>query len=197
MKSFKLEGNKRTELGKVATKALRKENVIPCVIYGADKDNNTTHFTVKDVDVRKLIYTPEVFVIDLNIEGKVEKAILKDPQFHPVSDRILHLDFFRIVEDQPMVIELPVQLNGLANGVRAGGRLSLDMRKLKVKGLLKDMPEKLMIDVSHLELGQKIQVADLNFDGLELLNGSNAVVCRVQLTRAARGAAAAAAAAKK
>lgn len=196
MKSFKLEGTPRTDLGKVAAKALRKKESIPCIIYGAEKGAGVAHFTVKNADVRKLIYTPEVFVIDLTVDGKTEKAIMKDVQFHPVSDNILHLDFYRVEENEPMVVELPVQLQGLAAGVRAGGRLSLDMRKLKVKGLLKDMPESLNIDVTKLELGQKIQVGDLKFEGLQLLNGSNAVVCRVQLTRAARGAAAAAAAKK-
>lgn len=190
MKSFQLEGKKRVELGKVATKALRKEDIIPCVIYGADKEKAAAHFVVNAADVRKLVYTPEVFYVELTVDGKTEKAIVKDIQFHPVSDKILHMDFLRITDNAPMVVELPVQLDGLAAGVRAGGRLSLDMRKLKVKGLLKDMPEKLVVGVSELELGQKIQVRDLNFDGVTLLNGSNAVVCRVQLTRAARGAAA-------
>lgn len=190
MKSFQLEGKKRQELGKVATKALRKQDVIPCVIYGGEKEAVATPFVVNASDVRKLIYTPEVFYVELNIDGQLQKAVVKDIQFHPVSDKILHMDFYRIFDDRPMTVELPVQLDGLAAGVRAGGRLSLDMRKLKVKGLLKDMPEKLVVEVSALELGQKIQVRDLNFDGLTLLNGSNAVVCRVQLTRAARGAAA-------
>lgn len=190
MKSFQLEGKKRVELGKVATKALRKEDIIPCVIYGADKEKAAAHFVVNAADVRKLVYTPEVFYVELTVDGKTEKAIVKEIQFHPVSDKILHMDFLRITDNAPMVVELPVQLDGLAAGVRAGGRLSLDMRKLKVKGLLKDMPEKLVVGVSELELGQKIQVRDLNFDGVTLLNGSNAVVCRVQLTRAARGAAA-------
>ena len=190
MKSFQLEGKKREELGKVATKALRKQDIIPCVIYGADKEHVATSFVVNAADVRKLIYTPEVFYVELNIDGKAEKAVVKDIQFHPVSDNILHIDFLRITESTPMIVELPVQLDGLAEGVRAGGRLSLDMRKLKVKGLLKDMPEKLVVGVSELELGQKIQVQDLNFAGITLLNGANAVVCRVQLTRAARGAAA-------
>ena len=190
MKSFQLEGKKREELGKVATKALRKQDIIPCVIYGADKDTVAIPFTVNAADVRKLIYTPEVFYVELNLDGKAEKAVVKDLQFHPVSDNILHIDFLRVTDNVPMTVELPVQLDGLAAGVRAGGRLSLDLRKLKVKGLLKDMPEKLVVNVAHLELAQKIQVKDLNFNGVTLLNGSDAVVCRVQLTRAARGAAA-------
>lgn len=169
---------------------MRKQDIIPCVIYGSDKDTVATPFTVNAADVRKLVYTPEVFYVELNLDGKAEKAVVKDIQFHPVSDNILHMDFLRITDNAPMTVELPVQLDGLAAGVRAGGRLSLDLRKLRVKGLLKDMPEKLVVNVSHLELAQKIQVKDLNFDGITLLNGSNAVVCRVQLTRAARGAAA-------
>lgn len=190
MKSFQLEGQLRTDLGKVATKALRKEDLIPCVIYGGEKESVATHFTVKQEDVRKLIYTPEVFIVELTIDGKKEKAVVQSLQFHPVTDNILHIDFLRVYDDRPMTVAIPVNLEGLAAGVRAGGRLSLDMRKLKVKGLLANMPEQLTINVTELELGQKIQVGNLNFEGLELLNGSNAVVCRVQLTRAARGAAA-------
>lgn len=199
MKTFELAGQVRTDLGKQATKAIRLADNIPAILYGGQKETSAEHFTVSNSNVRKLIYSHEVFMVELDIDGKKHKSILQDIQFHPVTDNILHLDFLRVYDDRPMIVELPVVLEGLAPGVRAGGRMALDMRKLKVKGLLANMPEKLTIDVSALELGQTIQVGELNFDGLELLNGSNAVVCRVQLTRAARGAAAAekAAAAKK
>lgn len=193
MKTFELKGTKREDLGKKATKAIRNTGGIPAVIYGGESKTDATHFVVTNNDVRKLIYTPEIFLIDLTVDGKDYKAILKDVQFHPVTDKILHLDFLHVSEKSPIVIEVPVVLDGLAEGVKAGGKLSLDLRKLRVKALYKDVPEKLHINVESLALGKSIQVGELNFDGLELLNAKNAVVCRVQLTRAARGLAAAAA----
>lgn len=190
MKTYGLKGEERAVIGKKAAKAIRSEGSIPAIIYGGEKEGKAMHFTVKNSDVRNLIYSPDVYLVELEVNNKKHKAVLQDIQFHPVTDAILHLDFLNVYEDRPMIVELPVVFNGLANGVRAGGRLTTDMRKLKVKGLLKDMPEKLNVDVTALELGQAIQVGELNFEGLELLNAANAVVCRVRLTRAARGAAA-------
>lgn len=189
MKVFSLSGSLRDDLGKKATKALRKEGAVPAVIYG-NEDKTATHFSVKFGDVRKLIYSPEIFVVDLSIDGKACKAILKDLQFHPVTDELLHIDFLQVFEDKAIVIEVPVVLDGLAEGVKAGGKLSLDTRKLKVKALYSNVPEKLHVDVTSLALGKSVQVGQLSFDNIELLNAKNAVVCRVQLTRAARGAAA-------
>ncbi|NDW09396.1 50S ribosomal protein L25/general stress protein Ctc [Dysgonomonas sp. 520] len=190
MKTFELAGSPRTDLGKKATKALRKESSIPAVLYGGEESKDAIHFTVTNSDVRKLIYTPEIFLVNLTIDGKEYNAILKDIQFHPVSDEILHLDFLHVFENKPIVIDVPVVLDGLAEGVKAGGKLSLDLRKLKVRALYKDVPEKVHINIEHLALGKSIQVGELSFEGLELLNASNSVVCRVQLTRAARGLAA-------
>ncbi len=190
MKTFELKGSLRTDLGKKATKAFRKQDAIPAVIYGGENSTEAIHFTVQAGDVRKLIYTPEIFLVSLVLDGKAYKAILKDIQVHPVSDAILHLDFLHVFENQPIVIDVPVVLDGLAEGVKAGGKLSLDTRKLKVKALYNQVPEKLHVNIEHLALGKSVQVGELNFDGLELLNAKNAVVCRVQLTRAARGLAA-------
>lgn len=189
MKTFELKGTKREDLGKKATKALRVSDSIPAVIYGGDA-KDATHFVVTNSDVRKLIYTPEIFLVNLTIDGTTCKAILKDIQFHPVTDKVLHVDFLHVTESKPIVIDVPVVLDGLAEGVRAGGKLSLDLRKLKVKAMYDKVPEKLHINVEKLALGKSIQTGDLSFEGLELLNAKNAVVCRVQLTRAARGAAA-------
>lgn len=189
MKTFELKGESRNDIGKKATKAFRNENKIPAVIYGGD-DKKAIHFTVTNSDVRKLIYTPEIFLVDLTIDNTNYKAILKDIQFHPVTDAVLHLDFLHVFEGKPIVIDVPVVLDGLAEGVKAGGKLSLDLRKLKVKALYNNVPEKLHIDVTNLALGKSVQVGELSFDNLELLNAKNAVVCRVQLTRAARGLAA-------
>lgn len=176
-----------------ALKAIRKNNGVPCVLYGAGEN---VHFTVTNEGLRNLVYTPHIYVVNLDIDGKVVTAIMKDIQFHPVKDTILHVDFLQINEVKPIVMEVPVQLEGLADGVKAGGKLQLQMRKLKVKALYTNIPEKLIVNVSHLGLGKAIQVKELAFENLELLNAKEAVVCAVKLTRAARGAAAAAAAGK-
>ena len=193
MKTFKLSGEAREELGKKATKAVRRSEAVPCVLYGG-KEN--FHFTLTQSDVRKLIYTPDVLIVDLTVGSTNTKAIVKELQFHPVTDRLNHIDFLEVNAEKPVVIELPVKLTGLAEGVKAGGKLSLEMRKLKVKGIYTDLPENIVVDVTSLGLGKSIQVGKLSFDKFELLNTKNAVVAQVKLTRAARGAAAAAAAGK-
>lgn len=194
MKTFELKGKGRTDLGKKASKAVRTEDAVPCVLYGGE---NNFHFTSTNSDLRKLIYSPEVFLVALDIDGKIIKAVMKDIQFHPVTDKILHIDFLEVSENKPVVVEIPVKLSGLAEGVRAGGKMSLEMRKLKVKGLYNQIPENITLDVTSLGLGKSIQVGAVSVDNLEILNAKNAVVAQVKLTRAARGAAAAAAAAGK
>jgi large subunit ribosomal protein L25 len=189
MKTFDLKGEVRDDFGKKAARAYRREGLIPCVVYGGNEGENL-NFVVKSSDVRNLVYTPEVFLVNLDLGEKKLMGIVKEIQFHPVKDNILHIDFLQVFEDKPVVIQIPVRLEGLAAGVRAGGKLSLDIRKLKVKALPANLPEELVVNVENLELGKSIQVGDLAFDNLEILNTKNAVVCRVQLTRAARGAAA-------
>ncbi len=219
MKTFSLSAQPRTELGKKATKALRAENLIPVVLNGGKvfdlpytgtlkpgeklveigngKGLITTDLTVSNEAVRKLIYTPDIFAIELDINGEKRMAVLKDIQFHPVKDNILHIDLLEVTGDKPVTVEVPVKLEGHAEGVKAGGKLSLSMKKLKVKAIYTDIPERLVINVDNLGLGKTLQVGELHFDKLDLMNAKNAVVCAVQLTRAARGAAAAAAAAGK
>ena len=192
MKSIEIQGSLRTETGKKSTKALRKNDSVPCVLYGLNTDENgnqvATHFSVTVEELRKLVYTPHIYVVDLNIDGKVVNAIMKDIQFHPVTDAILHVDFLQINEDKPIVMEVPVRLEGLAEGVKAGGKLNLQIRKLKVKAFYNVIPERLVVDVTLLGLGKTIKVGELHYEGLELLNAKDAVVCAVKLTRAARGA---------
>ena len=187
MKSFELKGELRESLGKKASKSSRKEGEVPCVLYGGDE---VVHFNVTKEGIRKLIYTPEIFLVNLTIGKKACNAILKDMQFHPVTDNLLHVDFYQVIAERPIIMEVPVVLEGLAEGVKAGGKLSLELRKLKVKGLYNHIPEKLTINVESLGLGKSIQVGSLSFDNLELMNAKNNVVCAVKLTRAARGAAA-------
>lgn len=213
MKTFQLEGTPREAVGKKATKALRKESLIPAVLYGQSpvelpfkgtlnkgekvieiEDNKgliVTDFVVSEDGVRKLVYTPEIFLVELTLNGKVTKVILKDIQFHPVSEAILHIDFLEVFDEKPIVMEVPVVLEGYAEGVKSGGKLNLEMRRLRVKALYDKIPEKLTVNVDHLGLGKTIQVGELSFENLELINAKNAVVCAVKLTRAARGAAAA------
>ena len=197
MKSIDINGSLRTETGKKATRDLRRSSQVPCVLYGVKKDENglpvATHFTVTVDGLRKLVYTPHIYVVNLNIDGQVVNAIMKDIQFHPVTDAILHVDFYQIDEALPITMEVPVQLEGLAEGVRAGGKLVMQMRKLKVKALYNNVPERMVINVTNLGLGKTIKVGDLQYDNLEILNAKDAVVCAVKLTRAARGAQAAAA----
>lgn len=150
----------------------------------------TTDIAVKEEDVRKLIYTPDIFEIDLELNGEKKKAVMKDLQFQPVKDTVLHIDFLEVGPEKPIVMEVPVKIEGHAEGVKAGGKLTLSMRKLKVKAIYDKIPEQLVINVDNLGLGKSIAVGDLHFEGLELMNAKNAVVCAVQLTRAARGAAA-------
>ena len=197
MKTIEIKGSLRTETGKKATRDLRNNNSVPCVLYGLQKDEKglpvATHFTVTVDGLRNLVYTPHIYVVELNIDGTVHTAIMKDIQFHPVKDTILHVDFLEINEANPIVMNVPVQLEGLAEGVKAGGKLALQVRKLKVKALYNVIPERLVINVTNLGLGKTIKVGELKYEGLELLNAKEAVVCAVKLTRAARGAQAAAA----
>ena len=212
MKKFELKAEPRPVTGKKSLKALRAEGKIPAVLNGGKlvdlpyngnlKDGEkiveltptrgiiTTDIAVKTEDVRKLIYTPDIFEIDLDIQGDKRKAVMKDLQFQPVKDTVLHIDFLEVGPEKPIVMEVPVQIEGHAEGVKAGGKLTLSMRKLKVKALYDQIPERLVINVDNLGLGKSIAVGDLHFEGLELMNAKNAVVCAVQLTRAARGAAA-------
>lgn len=191
MKSIEVKGTVRTIAERSseqarALKAIRKNNGVPCVLYGGSEN---VHFVVPVEGLRKLVYTPHIYVVDLDIDGKKVNAIMKDIQFHPVTDSILHVDFYQIDETKPIVMEVPVQLEGLAEGVKAGGKLALQMRKLKVKAFYNLIPERLIINVSHLGLGKTVKVGELNFENLELLNAKDAVVCAVKMTRAARGAA--------
>jgi len=186
MKTFELTGSKRESTGKKAAKAYRKESLIPCVLYGGDE---VVHFTVTKEGIRKLIYTPEVQLVNLTVEGKIYVAILKEMQTHPVSDELIHVDFLQIFENKPVVLEIPIVLEGLAQGVKDGGKLSMEMRKLKVKGLYKNFPERLVINIENLGLGKTIQVGNLHFDNLEILNAKDNVVAGVKTTRAVKGAA--------
>ena len=197
MKQISINGTARTELGKKAAKAIRNSGNVPCVLYGEKKDANgqpeAIHFTVSEKEINKLIYTPHIYLVDINIDGEDHKGILKEVQFHPVKDNVLHVDFLEVHAEKPIVMGVPIAPQGLAEGVRAGGRLITMVRKLNVKALYSAIPEKLNIDVTALQLGKSIKVGDLHFENLELVTPKEVIVCTVKMTRAAMGAAAAAA----
>ncbi len=217
MKTFELKAEARTELGKKAVKALREKGMIPVVLNGGQivdlpyngtllagqkvvainekktKGLITTDLTVSQEAVRKLIYTPDIFAIELEFDGTKRMAVIKDVQFQPVKDTITHIDLLEVNDTKPVTIEIPVKIEGHAEGVKAGGKLTLSMKKLKVKAVYTQIPERVVINVDNLGLGKTLKVGDLHYDDFELVNAKNAVVCAVQLTRAARGAAATAA----
>ncbi len=194
MKSIEIKGTARTETGKKATKQLRKEGVVPCNLYGEARDENglpqALSFCVPANGLRKLVYTPEIYSVDLDIDGKKYIAVMRELQFHPVSDQLLHVDFYEVNEKKPIVMEVPIKLNGLAEGVRAGGKLAANVRKLKVRAPYTQIPERLDIDVTNLGLGKTIKAGELQFEGLELVTPASVVVCQVKMTRSAMSAAA-------
>lgn len=194
MKEISVSGKKRTETGKKASKLLRKEGLIPCNLYGEAKGENglpeAFAFVAPFNELRKAVYTPHIYVVNLNIDGVERKAVLKELQFHPTTDALLHVDFYELNETKPLTIGIPVRLNGLAQGVRDGGRINLSIRKINVTAPYKNIPEVLDIDVTNLQLGKSIKVAELSFEGLEIATPAEVVVCSVKATRASRSAAA-------
>ena len=185
MQVFELKGELRSDLGKKATNLLRAEGKVPCVLYGGGEN---VHFAVIEKDLQKLLYTPVVYTVNLNISGKEYAAVMREIQFHPVSDRVLHIDFYQISEEKPVVMEVPVKLKGFAAGVQAGGKLSLVVRKLKVRALPANLPGEIVLDVTNLGLGKSIKVKDLSFENFEVVNAKEVVVAQIKLTRAARAA---------
>ena len=183
MKSVSINGIARVDLGKKFAKQLRKEDNVPCVIYGGK--GTPIHFFSHSNEFRKIVYTPNVYLIEIIIDKEKIQAIMGDIQFHPVTDNILHIDFLRIFDDQKFKIELPINLEGNAIGVRNGGRLALNMRRLLVEGLSKDLPETIEIDISKIKIGESIRVSDLQFDNLNILNNSQDVIVAVKTARAA------------
>ena len=198
MTEINVTGPKRTDVGKKATKALRKEGLVPCNLYGEKKGENglpeALSFAVAANELRKIVYTPHIYVINLIIDGESHTAIMKELQFDPVSDALLHIDFYEVNDQKPITIGIPVKLNGLAQGVRDGGRINLSIRKINVTAPYQAIPEHLDIDVTNLQLGKSIKVGELSFEGLEIATPAEVVVCSIKTTRASKSAAAAAAA---
>ena len=194
MKEITLNAVTRNEFGKKANRDLRRAGQIPAVFYGVERDANglpvSKSIKISEKELAKLLYTPNVYIVNLVVDGTPVKAILKELQSDFVTDRPVHVDFYQITEDKPVVLEIPVKLNGLAEGVKAGGKLALNVRKLAVKALYTQFPDTLEIDVTNLGLGKTMKVAELSYEGLEIITSKEVVVCAVRMTRAARAAAA-------
>lgn len=189
-----MNAQSRTEFGKKASRDMRRAGNVPAVVYGVEKDEKglpvAKSIMISEKELVKLLYTPNVYIVNLNIDGKTVKAILKALQSDFVTDHPVHVDFYQITEDKPVVMEIPVKLNGLAEGVKAGGKLTLNVRKLAVKAKYTEFPDTLDIDVTNLGLGKSMKVAALSYEGLEIITSKEVVVCAVRMTRAARAAAA-------
>ena len=185
MKTFKIKGTARQEVGKKDTKQLRKDDLVPCVLYGGEK---VIHFQAHENEFRKIIYTPSVFQIEIEVEGQVYHAFMQASQFHPVTDKLMHIDFLEIRENVPVRLEIPVRLDGYAKGIQQGGRLKSNLRTLKVKGFPKNFPDEIVIDVTELNLGESIRVEDVKVKDVEILNAKSVPVATVVVTRAARAA---------
>lgn len=186
MKSIELKGTVRTTLGKNSSEQLRNKKRVPCILYGGKE---LIHFSVDEPDLKPIIFTPNVYLIDLIIDGKKHSAKIQAFQFHPVTDKTIHIDFYEVEQDKSIVIELPVKVEGNSIGVREGGKLIQDARKLQVRSIVKNLPDEIVVDISSLALGKSIRVGDLTVKNIEFLDTKNSPVVSVKLTRAARGVA--------
>jgi len=194
MKSITINGSERESVGKSATKALRNAGMIPCVLYGG---NQAVHFSAEEKAFKNLVYTPNAHTVVIDLGSKKFEAVLQDIQFHPVSDKILHIDFFQLHADKEVTMEVPVKVVGTSKGVLAGGVLRLNQRKLKVKSIPANLPDYVEADITELEMGNKLYVTKLHSDKYKLLHPDNTVVAQVRISRAAMKAAQEAAKAAK
>jgi large subunit ribosomal protein L25 len=187
MQSITINGSQRESVGKSATKALRNAGKVPCVLYGGDKP---VHFSADEKAFKSLVYTPNVYTASIEVDGQTYAAVLQDIQFHPVTDKILHIDFYQLFEDKPVTMEIPVKLVGKSKGVMIGGALRHNMRKLKVKALPANLPDFIEADITELEIGNKLYVTELANENYTFLHPDNTVVAQVRMSRNAAKAAA-------
>ena len=185
MKSFAISGSRRENVGKRDAKELRYEGKVPAVLYGGD---NQIHFAVSAADLKGLVYTPDVHFVDIDVEGTKAQAVLQDIQFHPLTELILHVDFLRINESKPFVMEIPIKLTGTSPGVKMGGKLIQKLRKLRVKAFAKDMPQYVEVGIEVLELGKSVRVGDLSFDKFQVINNADDTIVSVVMSRALKQA---------
>jgi large subunit ribosomal protein L25 len=188
MEVLTLNAAPRTDLGKTATKAIRKGNRIPCVLYGG---NEIQHFTLAPLDLRPLIYSPDFKIVEINLNGEIHRCILKSAQFHPVTDSIMHIDFLRLIENHPVKVDVPISFEGVAHGLKAGGKLIKKMRKVTIKTIPQQLIDRAVLDTTSMGLGQSQRVKDLiTGEGIQILNNENIPVATIDIPRALRGAAA-------
>jgi large subunit ribosomal protein L25 len=180
MKTIAIKAEKRAELGKKSTRDLRKANHVPCVMYGGAE---VIHFHAHENDFRHMVYTPNAYIVEINLNGKLHKAVMKDLQFHPVNDHLVHIDFVEVFEDRPVVMEIPIKLTGAAIGLKDGGKPRQRRRVLKVRGFLKDLPDKLEIDITDVKIGDVIKIGDLKFDNLDILDPFRSMVYSIVSSR--------------
>lgn len=186
MKSVELQGTLRDSKGKKASKSLRAQENVPCVLYG---NGENKYFYASEGSFREIIYTPNVYLINLDLNGKKHKAIIQDIQFHPVTDKLVHIDFLEVSDDKKVVVNLPVTVSGNSQGVKEGGKLSIDKKRLKVKALVKNIPEVINVDITTLGMGKTIRVGELSVDNVEFVESASIPVVSVKATRAAKEAA--------
>lgn len=183
MKSLKISGQKRESLGKKDSKKLREQGLVPGVLYGK---NEVIHLTISFSDLRSFVYTPSVYLIDLSVDGTEYKALIQDIQWHPVEEEILHIDFIKVEEGEPVKIGVPVELTGTAKGIKAGGKIKSNLRKLKVKALAENLPDTIKIDITKLNIGDSIKVEELQRDNLEFLDNKSNLIVGIISTRLAK-----------
>jgi len=186
MKTLLVKGQLRTSLGKKDAKKIRSQESVPAVLYGS---NEIIHFSISFSELRPLVYTPDVYLVNLEIDGTNYQAILQDIQWHAVEEQAMHIDFLRVEDNKPLKVDLPVKIIGVAKGTKTGGKLKTNLRRLKVKGLAKNLPDTIDINVTKLGIGQSIKVADLKMENVEFLDTKSNVVVAVTITRAARSVA--------
>lgn len=183
MKTISIKAVKRDAFGKKAAKAVRRESMTPCILCG---NGETLTFSVDPREIKPLIYTPNSYIVEFDFDGKKEIAVLREAQFHPIREQILHMDFFRVVPGKPVSISIPVRLTGNAEGVKVGGKLVLSARKLTVSALSENLPDEIVVDVTTLGVGKTIFVGDLNIENLKFMNPATTAICAVRVTRASR-----------
>lgn len=182
MKSITIQGTKRENVGKKSTKALRDAELVPCVVYGGAE---TLNFSAEEKSFKGLVYTPEAHTVSIEVDGNSIPAVLQDIQFHPLTDRILHADFYQLSDDKPVVMEVPVTLTGRSKGVVSGGAMRQSFRKLKVKALPANLPDEIVVDVTPLKIGNKLYVGDIKTENFSFMHPDNAVVVAVRMSRTA------------
>jgi large subunit ribosomal protein L25 len=184
MKTITIAAERRTEVGKKSTRDLRKSDHVPCVMYGGAE---VIHFHANENDFRQIVYSPSAYIIEIDLDGKKHKAVLQELQFHPVTDKLVHMDFVEVFDDKPVTVEIPVKLTGAAIGLKDGGKPRQRRRVLKVRGLLEHLPDMLEIDITDVAIGDVIKIGDLSYDNLEILDPARSMIYAIVSSRISKG----------